>query len=63
LSSLRSHSASLTNTGDELVDQINVEDDLADMEISVDVDDEEELFDYGKAPESVGVEICNVNKS
>jgi hypothetical protein len=40
-------------TGDEQIDEINIGDDMADMEIPGDGDDEDELLDYGEVLEDV----------
>ena len=40
-------------TGGEPIDEINIGDDMADVEISGNGDDEDELFDYIEVPEDV----------
>jgi hypothetical protein len=39
--------------GDEPMDHFNLEEDIADLELAVDGDDEEELFDDAEIPEEV----------
>jgi hypothetical protein len=50
-------------TGDEPINQLILEDDLADIEIAVDGDDEEDLFDYGEASGEVSHTIYSVYES
>jgi hypothetical protein len=41
------------HAGDESMDQFNLKEDMADMELAADGDDEGELFDAAKIPEEV----------